>query len=49
MFKKEQVRPTPLISSLVARLSVKEGTRRERQSEPGPRIVYKWFAAKATG
>ena len=28
------------------RLSIIEGTRRERGSEPGPRIVYKWLVAK---
>ena len=39
-----------LISHLVARLNVNEGTRRKYASEPGPRIVYKWCAAKkATG
>ena len=36
----------PLIHLLFERLSVKEGTRRGRGSEPGPRIVHKWFYAK---
>ena len=38
----------PLICPIFARLSVKEGTRRERGSEPGLRIVYKWILAKKT-
>ena len=25
---------------------VKEGTRQQRESEPGPRIIYKWSGAK---
>ena len=50
MFKKVQGRPTPLICLLVARLSVKGDTRRQRGSKPGPQTVYKWFSAKkATG
>ena len=30
----------------VARLSAKEGIKRQRGSEPGSRIIYKWFGAK---
>lgn len=46
MFKQGQVRPIPLISSLVAQLGLKESTRQESGSEPGPPVVYKCFSAK---
>ena len=39
--------PNPLILLLLMQLSVNEGTR-QRGTEPGPRVVYKWFAAKAS-
>ena len=46
LLKKGQVKPTYVILPLVTRLSVKEGKTRERGISSGPRIVYKWFAAK---
>lgn len=46
MLIKGQGIPNPLIPQLVTRLSVKESTRQQRGSDPGPLIVCCWFRAK---